>query len=296
MALREVLRIGHPQLRRRANEVERLDDDTLPALVEDMLETMNACDGVGLAAPQIDVPLCIIVFGVDENPRYPDAAPVPRTVLMNPEIAPAGQAVRSEWEGFHARIIQHECDHLDGILYPDRIEEREMFGFIEELQAAGYILPGSAPGIGPAFEPCPSRNDETPRNAGGDALQHAQQQTLVHLPRPLQGLVGAQRDFGGAGHVAHSRHLDGQFLVGQVHRPALRPPAAQRRIRLLALIPRPSQLNNRPSQLLSDRLKTQRNQHLDRLDAAIQSVYLLLSLRGHVADAFRPFDALLPCC
>ena len=96
MALREVLRMGHPQLRRRANEVERLDDDTLPALVEDMLETMNACDGVGLAAPQIDVPLCIIVFGVDENPRYPDAAPVPRTVLMNPEIAPAGQAVRSE--------------------------------------------------------------------------------------------------------------------------------------------------------------------------------------------------------
>ena len=162
-----------------ANEVERLDDDTLPALVEDMLETMNACDGVGLAAPQIDVPLCIIVFGVDENLRYPDAAPVPRTVLMNPEIAPAGQAVRSEWEGclslpgmrglvpryerihyrgldadgqevegkaegFHARIIQHECDHLDGILYPDRIEEREMFGFIEELQAAG-LIPGALP-------------------------------------------------------------------------------------------------------------------------------------------------------
>ena len=171
--------MGHPQFRRRANEVERLDDDTLPALVEDMLETMNACDGVGLAAPQIDVPLCIIVFGVDENPRYPDAAPVPRTVLMNPEIAPAGQAVRSEWEGclslpgmrglvpryerihyrgldadgrevegkaegFHARIIQHECDHLDGILYPDRIEEREMFGFIEELQAAG-LIPGALP-------------------------------------------------------------------------------------------------------------------------------------------------------
>ena len=139
----------------------------------------NACDGVGLAAPQIDVPLCIIVFGVDENPRYPDSAPVPRTVLMNPEIAPAGQAVRSEWEGclslpgmrglvpryerihyrgldadgrevegkaegFHARIIQHECDHLDGILYPDRIEEREMFGFIEELQAAG-LIPGALP-------------------------------------------------------------------------------------------------------------------------------------------------------
>ena len=179
MALREVLRMGHPQLRRRANEVERLDDDTLPTLVEDMLETMNTCDGVGLAAPQIDVPLCIIVFGVDENPRYPDAAPVPRTVLMNPEIAPAGQAVRSEWEGclslpgmrglvpryerihyrgldadgrevegkaegFHARIIQHECDHLDGILYPDRIEEREMFGFIEELQAAG-LIPGALP-------------------------------------------------------------------------------------------------------------------------------------------------------
>ena len=183
MAVREVLRMGHPQLRRRANEVEGLDDDTLSALIEDMLDTMQAYDGVGLAAPQIGVPLRVIVFGIDENPRYPDASPIPRTVLTNPVIAPAGGAMHSDWEGclslpgmrglvpryeriryraldadgrevegeaegFHARVVQHECDHLDGILYPDRIEERRMFGFIEELKAAGLIagdLPRESP-------------------------------------------------------------------------------------------------------------------------------------------------------
>lgn len=175
MAVRAVLRMGHPQLRRRANEVERPGDEALNALVGDMLETMEAAGGVGLAAPQIGVPLRVIVFGVQsDNPRYPDAPPVPRTVLVNPEITARGRDVRPEWEGclsipgmrglvprperiryrgldangqevegeargFHARIIQHECDHLDGILYPDRIVNPEMFGFIEELKAAGLI-------------------------------------------------------------------------------------------------------------------------------------------------------------
>ena len=175
MAVRTVLRIGHPQLRRRAKEIEQPGDGTLDALIGDMLETMEASGGVGLAAPQIDVPLRVIVFGVgSNNPRYPDAPPVPRTVLVNPEITDRGREVRQEWEGclsipgmrglvprperiryrghdaegrevegeargFHARIIQHECDHLDGILYPDRIVDPEMFGFIEELKAAGLI-------------------------------------------------------------------------------------------------------------------------------------------------------------
>ena len=178
MAIRTILRMGHPQLRRRAKEVEHPGDDTLDALVGDMLETMEASGGVGLAAPQIGVPLRVIVFGVDStNPRYPDAPPIPRTVLVNPEIAARGRKVQSEWEGclsipgmrglvprperiryrgfdadgqetegaaegFHARIIQHECDHLDGILYPDRIVNPKMFGFIEELKAAGLIAAG----------------------------------------------------------------------------------------------------------------------------------------------------------
>ena len=175
MAVRTVLRMGDPQLRRRANEVEQPGDDTLDALIRDMLETMEASGGVGLAAPQIDVPLRVVVFGVESNnPRYPDAPPIPRTVLVNPEITARGHEVRPEWEGclsipgmrglvprperiryrgfdedgrevegeargFHARIIQHECDHLDGVLYPDRIVNPEMFGFIEELKAAGLI-------------------------------------------------------------------------------------------------------------------------------------------------------------
>ena len=103
---------------------------------------------------------------------------------------------------------------------------------------------------------------------------------LVYLPRRLQSLVGTQRDLGVAAHVAHPRYVDGQFLVAQVHRPWLRAPAAQRLIRPLALIPRPGQLNNRPLQLFRDRLQTQGNQPLDRLDPAIQILYLPDSLGG----------------
>ena len=174
MAVCEVLRMGDPRLRRRAEDVERFGDTALENLITDMLDTMKACDGAGLAAPQIGVPLRVVIFGVENNPRYPDAPPVPQTVLINPEIMPTGEASEEDWEGclsvpgmrglvrrhariryrgrdgegqlidrqasgFHARVVQHECDHLDGILYPDRIEDRQMFGFIPELQAAGLL-------------------------------------------------------------------------------------------------------------------------------------------------------------
>ena len=174
MAVREILRMGNPQLRLKANAVERFGDDTLVDLIGDMLNTMKALDGAGLAAPQIGVPLRVVIFGIDKNPRYPDATPIPLTILINSEISPVGEEMNSDWEGclsvpgmrglvprytriryrgfdadgreidrevegFHARIVQHECDHLDGILYPDRIRDRESFGFIEELQATGLI-------------------------------------------------------------------------------------------------------------------------------------------------------------
>ena len=174
MAVREILRMGNPRLRLKANAKDRFGDDKLANLIADMLDTMKAFEGAGLAAPQIGVPLRVVIFGIDKNPRYPDAPPIPLTILLNPEISPAGEEMDSDWEGclsvpgmrglvprytriryrgsaadgreidqeaegFHARVVQHECDHLEGILYPDRIEDRESFGFIEELQAAGLI-------------------------------------------------------------------------------------------------------------------------------------------------------------
>ena len=174
MAVREVLRMGDPRLRLKANAVDRFDDDKLANLITDMLDTMKAFDGAGLAAPQIGMPLRVVIFGIDKNPRYPDAPPIPLSILLNPEISPIGKEIDSDWEGclsvpdmrglvprytriryrgldadgrkidrkaegFHARVVQHECDHLDGILYPDRLEDREMFGFIKELKAAGLL-------------------------------------------------------------------------------------------------------------------------------------------------------------
>ena len=174
MSAREILRMGDPRLRMKARAVDRFSDDKLANLITDMLDTMKAFDGAGLAALQIGVALRVVIFGIDKNPRYPDAPPVPLTILINPEISPAGEEMNSDWEGclsvpgmrgrvprytriryrgldadgreidreaqgFHARVVQHECDHLDGILYPDRIDDRESFGFIEELQAAGLI-------------------------------------------------------------------------------------------------------------------------------------------------------------
>ncbi len=168
MAIREVLRMGHPVLREKAKPVEKFGTPELRALLEDMKETMAAKDGAGLAAPQIGVGQRVVIFGVDHNPRYPDAEPVPFTVLVNPKLVMLTREVEDDWEGclsvpgmrgvvprytklrysgfdiegnpiereadgFHARVVQHECDHLDGILYPQRMTDMSKFGFNEEL-------------------------------------------------------------------------------------------------------------------------------------------------------------------
>jgi len=174
MAVRTVLRMGDPFLLQRANEVEEFDTPELHQLIEDMLETMAACEGAGLAAPQIGVGLRLVIFGVEHNLRYPDAEQVPLTVLINPIIEPCSDEMDVAWEGclsvpgmrgavprytdiryqgfnqfgepidrtvsgFHARVVQHECDHLDGILYPSRIKDMRYFGFSEELFAEGSL-------------------------------------------------------------------------------------------------------------------------------------------------------------
>ena len=168
MTVREVLRMGHPVLRERAKPVEKLGSPELKALVQDMKETMAAKNGAGLAAPQIGVSQRVVIFGVTKNPRYPDAEEVPFTVLVNPRITMLTREVEEDWEGclsvpgmrgvvpryrklrytgfdedgnaidrvaegFHARVVQHECDHLDGILYPQRMTDLSRFGFNEEL-------------------------------------------------------------------------------------------------------------------------------------------------------------------
>ena len=166
--IRTVLRMGDPRLLRVARPVERLDTPELHALVADLFDTMADRDGAGLAAPQIGVDLRVVIFGFDSNPRYPQAGPVPPTVLVNPVVEPLGAEEEEGWEGclsvpgmrgwvpraariryrgfdahgralereasgFHARVVQHECDHLDGILYPRRIRDLARFGFVEEL-------------------------------------------------------------------------------------------------------------------------------------------------------------------
>ena len=165
---REVLRMGDARLLRRAEEVEIFDVPELHALLADMRDTMQAHDGVGLAAPQIGANLRVVIFGVQSSPRYPDAEPVPETVLLNPVITPLGSDTEEDWEGclsvpgmrgmvprfkairyqghdeygalidrtvsgFHARVVQHECDHLDGILYPMRVRDFRRFGFTDVL-------------------------------------------------------------------------------------------------------------------------------------------------------------------
>jgi peptide deformylase len=160
--------MGDPRLLQRAREVEQLATPELHALVQDMLDTMQEMSGAGLAAPQIAVPLRVVIFGMERNPRYPDAEPVPFTVLINPQITPLDGELEEGWEGclsvpgmrglvprytrlryrgvdqygtpldrsvsgFHARVVQHECDHLDGILYPMRIRDLRNFGFHEVL-------------------------------------------------------------------------------------------------------------------------------------------------------------------
>jgi peptide deformylase len=166
--IREVLRMGDPRLLERAREVAEFDTPELHALLADMRDTMAHLNGAGLAAPQIGVGLRVVIFGVHANPRYPDAEEVPDTVLINPVLEPIGTEQVEGWEGclsvpgmrglvpryrrlryrgsnekgqpidrsvvdFHARVVQHEVDHLDGILYPTRIRDLTRFGFIDAL-------------------------------------------------------------------------------------------------------------------------------------------------------------------
>ena len=171
MAIRPILRIGDPRLREIASPVDAFDTPELHELIEDMFDTMEAADGAGLAATQIGVLKRVMIFGVDENPRYPEADSVPTTVLVNPEFSVVSDEIEGFWEGclsvpgmrgyverrarirykgfdqfgmliereadgFHAVVFQHEYDHLDGILYTDRLADPKMFGFVDELAAA----------------------------------------------------------------------------------------------------------------------------------------------------------------
>jgi len=172
MAIRPVLRMGHPLLRQVAAPVTDFGTADLRSLVADMDDTMRALDGAGLAAPQIGIALRVVIFEVSRNPRYPDAEEVPYTVLVNPVLEPLGDEKEDGWEGclsvpgmrglvprhrrlryrgrdidgrpidrvvegFHARVVQHEVDHLDGVLYPMRIPDLRNFGFTETLFPSG---------------------------------------------------------------------------------------------------------------------------------------------------------------
>ena len=175
MAIRPVLKMGHPVLRQVAAPVEHFDA-TLHVLVADMDDTMRALNGAGLAAPQVGVSARVVIFEVKENPRYPHVQPVPYTVLINPVLTPIGEEREDGWEGclsvpgmrglvpryhrlrykgfdlygkpidrtvegFHARVVQHEVDHLDGVLYPQRIQDLRNFGFEDVLFAHGAPPP-----------------------------------------------------------------------------------------------------------------------------------------------------------
>ena len=168
MAVREILKMGDPRLWRVAQPVSAFNTRELDALVTDLFDTMQAADGAGLAAPQIGVDLAVVIFGFGRNQRYPDAPPVPETVLINPTITPLDDAEEDGWEGclsvpglrgvvprfarirytgfdaqgrpidreaegFHARVVQHECDHLVGTLYPMRVRDFRRFGFTSVL-------------------------------------------------------------------------------------------------------------------------------------------------------------------
>ena len=168
MAIRRVLKMGDPLLYRKAEPVKGFNTPELDALIADMFDTMAALNGAGLAAPQIGVSQRVAIFSVESNPRYPDVEPVPTTVLINPILTPIGDEMEEGWEGclsvpglrglvtrhknlrytgfnqhgkpidrtvsgFHARVVQHECDHLDGILYPMRLRDIRLLGFEDAL-------------------------------------------------------------------------------------------------------------------------------------------------------------------
>jgi peptide deformylase len=166
--IRDILRMGDPRLLRVARPVADFGDPELKSIIADMYETMHAANGVGLAAPQIGIDLRLMIFGFDENPRYPDEKPVPMTTVINPWLEILTSETEEGWEGclsvpgmrglvprathiryggtlengstfehevggFHARVFQHEYDHLEGVLYPKRIADMTQFGFIDAL-------------------------------------------------------------------------------------------------------------------------------------------------------------------
>jgi peptide deformylase len=168
MTVREILKMGDPRLLRVAAEVKEFGTPAMEALIADMFDTMHAANGAGLAAPQIGVNLQLVIFGFRHNERYPDAPEVPETVLINPVLRPLsdemeegfegclsvpglrgsvprytrlhyegldqhGNRISREVDGFHARVVQHEVDHLLGILYPTRIKDFSRFGFTEVM-------------------------------------------------------------------------------------------------------------------------------------------------------------------
>jgi len=168
MAVREILKMGDPRLLRVAEPVTAFDTAELHALIADMFDTMHVANGAGLAAPQIGVNLQLVIFGFSKNDRYPDAPSVPETVLLNPVLEPLSDVMEEGWEGclsvpglrgvvprharlhyrgvdpygkpidravdgFHARVVQHECDHLIGVLYPMRVRDFSKFGYTEVL-------------------------------------------------------------------------------------------------------------------------------------------------------------------
>jgi peptide deformylase len=168
MAIKTVLRMGNPNLLQQAEPVAQFNTPELHALIQDMQDTMSHMNGAGIAAPQIGVSLQVVIFGVGSNPRYPDAEQVPYTVLINPYLTLIQDEIEDGWEGclsvpgmrgivprhtrlhytgfdqfenpidrlvsgFHARVVQHECDHLNGILYPMRIKNLKDFGFTDVL-------------------------------------------------------------------------------------------------------------------------------------------------------------------
>jgi peptide deformylase len=174
MPLRPILRYGDPRLLQVSAPVGAFAPGSLDTLVADLWETMEASGGIGLAAPQVGEFVRVVVFGLAQSQRYPDAPPVPPTVLVDPVIEPLGDARAEDWEGclsvpgmrglvprherirysgrdalgrpfsreaegFHARVVQHECDHLDGVLYPMRVRDLRQFGFEEELSGAGRL-------------------------------------------------------------------------------------------------------------------------------------------------------------
>ena len=172
MAIKQILRIGNPILRQATESITAFDTPDLHNLIQDMKDTMEANNGAGLAAIQIGITKQVIIFGIEKNPRYPDVETIPSTTIINPKYEVLNKEKEDGWEGclsvpgmrglvprykhiryygfdefgavierevtnFHARVFQHEFDHLEGVLYPDKIEKKNCFGFIEELDNSG---------------------------------------------------------------------------------------------------------------------------------------------------------------